>query len=84
MVQYYWLDPVAHTIYGLVASQLADEDDKYLDDNGTRISVPEYLRQHFGFHHSYIGYAVLVLAGFVILFMAVGATALKMLKFLKR
>ncbi|KAK9826285.1 hypothetical protein WJX74_005739 [Apatococcus lobatus] len=83
-IWYYWIDPVAHTIYGLVASQLADENDRFLNYNGQNISVPEYLRQHFGYHHSYIGYAVLVLAGFVILFMAVGATALKTLKFLKR
>ena len=83
-MQYYWIDPVAHTIYGLVASQLADENDRYFIYNGAPISVPDYLREHFGYHHSYIGYAVLVLAGFVILFMAVGATALKVLKFLKR
>lgn len=82
---FYWINPVAWALYGLNASQLGDVT--------TTLSVPgvtpdptvqQYLLDVFGYDHSWLGYVVIVLIGFIALFFCVFAFALKKLNFQNR
>jgi hypothetical protein len=53
-------------------------------EDGTVVSVSEYLRIQYGYKHSFIGYAVLVLCGFIMLFITITAFALKRFNFQQR
>ena len=84
-IWFYWLSPTAYSIYGLVGAQLGDVHDEYLTNfRGKRISVSDYLLNEFGLHHSFIGYAVLVLCGFIIFFRCVAILAMSRINFQKR
>ncbi|KAJ9537475.1 hypothetical protein OSB04_030208 [Centaurea solstitialis] len=48
---YYWGNPVAWTLYGLVVSQFGD----YEDVLNTGETVKHYLRRYFGFKHDFLG-----------------------------
>ncbi|GJP34732.1 hypothetical protein CLOM_g19168, partial [Closterium sp. NIES-68] len=82
---FYWIDPVAWTLYGLNVAQLGDVT--------TTIQVPGmspdptvqgYLEEVFGYQYSWLGYVVLALAGFVILFFSVFTFALRRFNFQNR
>ena len=82
----YYLDPVSWTLYGLVASNVGDLDNRYIVLNGetTAISVPQFLRQQFDYRHDWLGWVVLILIGWVIVFWGLGAYAFKRFNFQKR
>ncbi|XP_073141601.1 pleiotropic drug resistance protein 1-like [Henckelia pumila] len=77
---YHWANPVAWSLYGLVASQFGDVED-LLD---TRQSVQEFVRDYFGFRHDLLGLAAGVIVGFVVLFAFVFAYCVKSLNFQRR
>uniref|UniRef100_A0A7N0V1X9 ABC transporter domain-containing protein n=1 Tax=Kalanchoe fedtschenkoi TaxID=63787 RepID=A0A7N0V1X9_KALFE len=60
----YYLSPFAWTLYGLAGSQFADVQDRL--PNGQ--TVQQFLESYFGFHHDFIGYVALIVAGFALLF----------------
>jgi hypothetical protein len=80
---YYWLDPLAWTLYGLVSSQLGDLSSK-IDVNGSSIEIRQYLAQHFGFHHSFLPYVAVWHVGIVVLFGLVFAYCIKFINFQRR
>ncbi|OIT18680.1 pleiotropic drug resistance protein 1 [Nicotiana attenuata] len=47
---YYWANPVAWTLYGLVVSQYGDLQNKLSDDQ----TVEQFLRSYFGFKHDFL------------------------------
>lgn len=53
-------------------------------EDGTVTSVANYVRVQYGYKHSFIGYAVLVLCGFIMLFLFITAFALKRFNFQQR
>ena len=76
--------PTHWTLWGAVSSQLGDFDSEFITDNsGVRVSVAEFVRSYFGFHHSWLGYSVLFLIGFILLFRVMSVWALCCLIFLK-
>ncbi|KAK9857560.1 hypothetical protein WJX84_006546, partial [Apatococcus fuscideae] len=89
-IWYHWICPLTYTIYGLVASQLADLDDfsnpahRVTNLEGETVTVSEYLIHNYGYHHSFIGYCALVLSGFIMMFHVVTATAHIRFNFQKR
>ncbi|KAK6914944.1 hypothetical protein RJ641_020061, partial [Dillenia turbinata] len=50
---YFWADPFAWTLYGMVASQFGDYQNKL--DNGEGLTVEEFLRSYFGYEHEFLG-----------------------------
>ncbi|KAK9232143.1 hypothetical protein WN943_022386 [Citrus x changshan-huyou] len=48
---YYWANPIAWTLYGLIASQYGDVEDKI----ETGETVKHFLRDYYGFKHSFLG-----------------------------
>ncbi|KAJ9692497.1 hypothetical protein PVL29_011517 [Vitis rotundifolia] len=78
---YYWICPVAWTLYGLVTSQFGDIQDTLLDKNQT---VEQFLDDYFGFKHDFLGVVAAVVVGFVVLFLFVFAYAIKAFNFQRR
>ncbi|GAB2293593.1 transcription factor [Dionaea muscipula] len=78
---YYWACPVAWTLYGLVTSQFGDMQ-RQLQDQG--VSIEEFLRAHYGFHHDFLGVVAGVLVGMVVVFVFIFAFSIKSLNFQKR
>ncbi|KAL8458109.1 hypothetical protein ACS0TY_035841 [Phlomoides rotata] len=77
---YHWANPVAWTLYGLVASQFGDVRDE-LD---TKQSVQDFLRSYLGFRHDFIGVVSAAVVGFGVAFALMFAFAVKAFNFQKR
>ncbi|KAG5551933.1 hypothetical protein RHGRI_010140 [Rhododendron griersonianum] len=72
--------PVAWTMYGLVASQFGDINDK-LDTGET---VKEFIDSYFGFKHDFLGFVALIIVGFAVLFGFIFAFSIRAFNFQKR
>jgi hypothetical protein len=78
---YYWICPVAWTLYGLVASQFGDVQ-KSLDDTG--VTVGAFVESYMGFRHDLLGVVAAVVVGFAVLFAFIFAFSIKVFNFQKR
>uniref|UniRef100_A0A0D9UXG8 ABC transporter domain-containing protein n=1 Tax=Leersia perrieri TaxID=77586 RepID=A0A0D9UXG8_9ORYZ len=82
---YYWANPVSWTLYGLLTSQFGDlEQPLLLADGITSTTAVDFLRDHFGFRHDFLGVVAGMVAGFCVLFAVVFALAIKYLNFQRR
>uniref|UniRef100_A0A0E0BY04 ABC transporter domain-containing protein n=1 Tax=Oryza meridionalis TaxID=40149 RepID=A0A0E0BY04_9ORYZ len=82
---YYWANPVSWTLYGLLTSQFGDlEQPLLLADGITTTTAVDFLRDHFGFRHDFLGVVAGMVAGFCVLFAVVFALAIKYLNFQRR
>ncbi|PWA62985.1 ABC transporter G family member 37 [Artemisia annua] len=77
---YYWGNPVAWTIYGMVISQFGDNTDELT--NGE--TVKEYLDRYFGYKDSFLGPVVGVHIGLVLFFAFIFAYSIRAFNFQKR
>ncbi|KAL8217420.1 hypothetical protein R6Q57_020793 [Mikania cordata] len=77
---YYWGNPIAWTIYGMVASQFGDYNDVLT--NGE--TVKGYLDRYFGIKHSFLGAVAGVHIGLVIFFAFIFAYCIRSFNFQKR
>jgi hypothetical protein len=77
---YYWACPVAWTLYGLVASQYGDVEDK-LESGET---VKDFLRSYFGFTNDFLGVVALVIVWIPLFFGFIFAFSIKALNFQKK
>ncbi|XP_042413622.1 ABC transporter G family member 36-like isoform X1 [Zingiber officinale] len=77
---YYWMCPVAWTLYGLVVSQFGDVHEN-LEDGP---SVSEFVRSYFGFRHNFLGVVATVIVAFPVLFAFLFGFSIKMLNFQRR
>ncbi|WMV56511.1 hypothetical protein MTR67_049896 [Solanum verrucosum] len=78
---YYWACPVAWTLYGLVASQFGDLQDKLTDSDET---AKHFLRRYFGFKHDFLGVVAFVTVAYAVVFAFTFALAIKVFNFQKR
>lgn len=82
---YYWANPIAWSLYGLLTSQYGDmRDPVRLTDGVSTLPVNQLLKDQFGFRHEFLGFAGLVVAGFCLLFAATFAFAIKHFNFQRR
>ncbi|CAL9065698.1 unnamed protein product [Musa banksii] len=81
---YYWGDPVAWTIYGVVASQLGQKENLIDIPGESRITVKQFLEDNLGYEHSFLGYVALAHLGFALVFFLVFGYSIKCLNFQKR
>ncbi|GJX74659.1 pleiotropic drug resistance protein 1-like protein [Tanacetum coccineum] len=77
---YYWGNPLAWTIYGMVASQFGDFDDLLM----TGESVKGYLDRYYGYKHSFLGAVAGVHVGLVLFFAFIFAYSIRSFNFQKR
>ncbi|KAL8113884.1 hypothetical protein AgCh_020969 [Apium graveolens] len=79
---YAWVCPVAYTLYGLVASQFGDIDDKTVKD--TNQTVQKFIQGYFGFDHENVWVVGLAVVGFTLLFAFTFALSIKVFNFQRR
>lgn len=77
---YYWICPVAWTLYGLVASQFGDLKDR-LESGET---IEDFLRSYFGYRNDFVGIVAIVLVAISLLFGLIFAFSIKAFNFQKR
>ncbi|KAL6524197.1 transcription factor [Orobanche minor] len=77
---YYWANPIAYTLYGLVVTQFGEIKDVM----ETGETVEDFLRSYFGFRHDMLGFVAAVLLGFVVLFTIIFAYSIKTFNFQRR
>ncbi|XP_074577986.1 ABC transporter G family member 31 [Curcuma longa] len=82
---YYYADPVAWSLYGLLTSQFGDIDAPMILSDGVRsIPIRLFLKYHFGFKHEFLGVVAFMVVGFCVIFAVVFALAIKYLNFQRR
>ncbi|KAI3773385.1 hypothetical protein L1987_47912 [Smallanthus sonchifolius] len=77
---YYWGNPLAWTIYGMVASQFGDYNDELV--NGE--TVKGYLDRYYGYKHDFLGAVAGVHVGLVLVFGFIFAYCIRAFNFQKR
>ncbi|WJX79105.1 transcription factor [Trifolium repens] len=80
---FYWINPAAWTLNGLVTSQFGDIKDS-LDFNGRIVPIQDFLRSYFGFKYEFLGVVAVIIVGFTISFVLVFAICIKKLNFQRR
>ncbi|CAK8543698.1 unnamed protein product [Lathyrus sativus] len=80
---FYWINPVAWTLNGLVTSQFGDMKDD-LDFDGKIVPIQDFLRSYFGFNQDFLGVTAAAVVGFTILFVLVFAISIKTINFQRR
>ncbi|XP_024402862.1 ABC transporter G family member 31 isoform X2 [Physcomitrium patens] len=81
---YYYLSPVAWTLYGLIVSQLGDITTIIEAPGFDNVTVKDYLESYLGYRHSMVGFCAAVLIGFNAAFWLVFAFSIKWFNFQRR
>jgi hypothetical protein len=81
-VWYYWVCPVAWTVYGLIVSQYGDvEDTIRVPGMSPNPTIKWYVEDHFGYDPNFMGPVAGVLVGFTAFFAFMFAYCIKTLNF---
>ena len=81
-VWYYWICPIAWTVYGLIISQYGDVEKKIsVPGLSDPISIKSYIESHFGYDPNFMGPVAGVLVGFAAFFAFMFAYCIKTLNF---
>ncbi|KAK4267406.1 hypothetical protein QN277_024192 [Acacia crassicarpa] len=89
-VWYYWICPVAWTVYGMIVSQYGDVttqiDAPGYGVNGAigKVPINQYIEDHFGFKTDFMGPVAAVLIAFAVFFAFMFAYCIKTLNFQMR
>uniref|UniRef100_V5NZ11 PDR protein 2 n=1 Tax=Tabernaemontana elegans TaxID=761068 RepID=V5NZ11_9GENT len=82
---YYWANPIAWTLYGLLTSQYGDEDAFVkLADGVHSVTAKQLLKEEFGYRHDFLPTASIAVVGFCFLFAVTFAFAIKSFNFQRR
>ncbi|XP_074286370.1 ABC transporter G family member 32-like [Silene latifolia] len=82
---YYWTNPIAWSLYGLLTSQYGDLDDLVKLADGTHsVPVRVLLKEQFGYRHDFLVVAAVVVASFCLIFTVTFGFAIKALNFQRR
>ncbi|XP_062089776.1 pleiotropic drug resistance protein 1-like [Humulus lupulus] len=79
-IWYYWLSPVAWTLYGLVVSQYGDVKEEL--ENGE--TVQEFVRRYFGYDPHFLPVVALVNVAFTVTFAFIFALSIRLFNFERR
>lgn len=83
-IWYYWLCPVAWTVYGLVVSQYGDVEDFIKVPGQPDQQVGPFIKSYFGYDQDFMGIVAAVLAGFTVFFAFLYAYCIKTFNFQHR
>ncbi|MCD9561243.1 Pleiotropic drug resistance protein 2 [Datura stramonium] len=81
---YYWGSPVAWTIYGVVTSQVGDNNKSIEIPGGGEVPLKLYLKDSYGFEYDFLGVVAAVHVVWALFFCFVFAYAIKFLNFQRR
>lgn len=84
-IWYYWICPVAWTVYGCIVSQYGDVEDT-IKVPGMTIDpkIKDYIIDHFGYNPDFMGPVAIVLVSFAVFFAFVYSYSMKTLNFQRR
>lgn len=82
---YYWANPIAWSLYGLLTSQYGTIDDPVKLSDGVR-SVPlrQLLKDQFGYRHDFLVIAAIAVPSFSVIFALTFGFAIKSFNFQRR
>ncbi|XP_076952083.1 ABC transporter G family member 35-like [Bidens hawaiensis] len=81
-VWYYWICPVAWTVYGCIVSQYHDANHEIVVPGmTTNPTMTSYIKDYYGFELDFIGPVAAVLVGFCVFYALLYATFLRILNF---
>ncbi|KAJ8638657.1 hypothetical protein MRB53_012924 [Persea americana] len=83
-IWYYWICPVAWTVYGLIVSQYGDLEGMIDVPGGGKQSIKSYVHDHFGYDNDFMGPIAAVLVCFAVFFAFMYAYCIKVLNFQQR
>ncbi|XP_004235646.1 ABC transporter G family member 36 [Solanum lycopersicum] len=84
-IWYYWICPVAWTVYGCIVSQYGDVEATIKVPNMARDPmIKDYIKDHFGYNPDFMGPVAVVLVGFAVFFAFMYSYAIKTLNFQTR
>lgn len=84
-IWYYWICPVAWTVYGLIVSQYGDVTDTIrVPGVSPDPSIKSYIQTNFGYDPDFMGPVAVVLVGFTVFFAFMFAYCIKTLNFQTR
>ncbi|KAH7684878.1 Xenobiotic-transporting ATPase protein [Dioscorea alata] len=83
-VWYYWICPLAWTVYGLIVTQYGDLEDTIQVPGEERQKIKDYVKHYYGYHTDFIGVVAAVLVGFSVFFAVMFAYCIKKLNFQQR
>jgi ABC-type multidrug transport system permease subunit len=82
---YYWANPVAWTLYGLLVSQYGDDERSVkLSDGIHQVMVKQLLEDVMGYKHDFLGVSAIMVVAFCVFFSLVFAFAIKAFNFQRR
>uniref|UniRef100_A0A6N2N7D7 ABC transporter domain-containing protein n=1 Tax=Salix viminalis TaxID=40686 RepID=A0A6N2N7D7_SALVM len=82
---YYWANPIAWSLYGLLTSQYGDDNQLMKLSEGDRLlPVKQVLHEVFGYRRDFLGVAGFMVVGFCVLFGVIFAFAIKAFNFQRR
>lgn len=82
-IWYYWICPVAWTIYGLITSQYGDVETEIFG-GAPGLTVKQYIKDQYGYESDFMGPVAAVLVGFAVFFAFVFAFCIRTLNFQTR
>ncbi|KAF3327955.1 ABC1 protein-like protein [Carex littledalei] len=82
-IGYYYISPVAWTLYGLVVSQYGDIT-KNMQDSSTQQTVKDYVESYFGFKHDFLPVVAVIVLALAILFAFLFGFSIQKFNFQKR
>ncbi|KAJ8773482.1 hypothetical protein K2173_004312 [Erythroxylum novogranatense] len=84
-IWYYWICPVAWTVYGLIVAQYGDvEDTIRVPGISPDPTIKWYIQNHFGYRTDFMAPVAVVLVGFAVFFAFMFAFCIKKLNFQTR
>ncbi|XLQ98847.1 hypothetical protein S83_065046 [Arachis hypogaea] len=84
-IWYYWICPVAWTVYGLIVSQYRDiTTEMFIASENRNYTVKDYINHHYGFKSDFMGPVAAVLVLFAVFFAFVFAVCIRALNFQTR
>nr|XP_043609157.1 ABC transporter G family member 32-like isoform X2 [Erigeron canadensis] len=82
---YYWANPVAWSLYGLLTSQYGDVNEPLmLADGSNSVPLKQFLEDQFGYRLDFLGVAATAVVGFCLLFAVTFAFTMKSFNFQRR
>lgn len=82
---YYWANPVAWTLYGLITSQYGDDDKRVMLSDGIHmVPTRQLLEDVFGYKHDFLPVAGIMVVSFAVLFAVIFGFAIKSFNFQRR
>ncbi|KAL0915651.1 hypothetical protein M5K25_016084 [Dendrobium thyrsiflorum] len=83
-IWYYWICPVAWTVYGLITTQYGDLDDIIEVPGQMKQPIKTFVKEHFGYHRDFMTVVAVVLLLFSFVFAFTFSFCIKKLNFQKR